>query len=140
MKNSKFLLASVVGTVTFFLLGWLVWGTLLKSFMDSNMGLTPEVAAQVFKPEMEFNWIAMIASCLGKALLYATILVWGGFTSTAAGMRAGAIIGLLTSVMFDMLWLAMSNLMTTPSVLVDIVAATVVGAVGGAVIGMVLAK
>jgi hypothetical protein len=140
MKNNKFFLAAILGALTFFLLGWIVWGMLLKSFMDSQSGLSPDVMAQVMKTEDQFNWAAMVVSNLAMALLLATILVWGGFTSTSAGMRAGAIVGLLTAMMFDFLFVGMSNLMTTTGAVVDIIASTVVWAIGGAVIGMILAK
>jgi hypothetical protein len=140
MRNNKFLLAALVGTVTFFLLGWLVWGTLLKGFMDANSGMTPELSAQVMRSEENMNMLAMIISHIGMGFLYATILMWGNFNSTAAGMKAGAIVGLLTCVMMDFLFHGITTMYTMPLILVDIVAGTIVGAIGGAAIGMVLAK
>jgi hypothetical protein len=140
MKNNKFFLASIVGAVTFFLLGWIVWGMLLKNFMAANSGLPADVMAQVNLPEDQFNWLAMVVSNLAMGLLLATILMWGGFTSTAAGMRAGAIVGLLIAIMWDFLFLGMTRLMTMQFALVDILASAVVWAIGGAVVGMILAK
>jgi hypothetical protein len=140
MKNNKFILAALTGTVTFFLLGWLVWGTLLKSFMEANSGIPAEVATQVWKSDDQMNFGAMIIAHIAMGLLYTLVLMWAGANSTASGMKTGAIVGLLMAIMWDFLFLGMSNLMTMPAALVDIVASTIVGAIGGAAIGMVLAK
>jgi hypothetical protein len=140
MKNNKFLLAALAGTVTFFLLGWVVWGMLLKSFMEANSGIPAEIASQVWKTEDQMNFGAMIVAHLAMGLLYTTVLMWAGANSASSGMKAAAIVGVLIAIMWDFLFLGMSNLMTMPGILVDVVASAIVAAIGGAVIGMVLAK
>jgi hypothetical protein len=140
MKNNKFLLAALAGTVTFLLIGFLVFGKLLNGFFEANSGLPSDVMAQVFRSEGP-NVGAMVAGQVALGLLYATVLVWGGFTSTRAGTKAGAILGLLTAASFDFIvMLGVTNIQTVTSTLVDVFANGVVGALGGAVIGMVLAK
>jgi hypothetical protein len=140
MKNNNFFLAALAGTVTFLLIGFIVFGKLLKGFFETNSGLAPDVMAQVFRGGGP-NVGAMIFGQVALGLLYATVLVWGGFTSTATGAKAGAILGLLTAASFDfVVMLGVTNIQTVTSTLVDVLANGVVGAIGGTVIGMVLAK
>jgi hypothetical protein len=139
MKNNKFLLAALAGTVTFLLTGFLVFGKLLKGFFETHSGLSPDVMAQVFRGGPNVG--AMVVGQVALGLLYATVLVWGGFTSATSGAKAGVILGLLTAASFDFIvMLGVTNIQTVTSTLVDVFANGVVGALGGAVIGMVLAK
>jgi uncharacterized membrane protein YraQ (UPF0718 family) len=73
MKNNKFFLAALAGTVTFLLIGFLVFGKLLKGFFETNSGLPPDVMAQVFRGGGP-NVGAMIFGQVALGLLYARCL------------------------------------------------------------------
>lgn len=140
MKNNKFWLAGIIGTVVYFLLGWLIYGLLLMKYMEAHSGLTAELHAQVFKPDTQMNWAAIIISNLLWGYLVALVLMWGNFNSLGGGAKAGFIIGLLICASIDLSYFSMSNLFTTESMIADIVAGAVMTAIGGAVIGMILGK
>jgi len=137
MNTNKILLAGLIGGAVSFLLGWLVWGVVLADFMKSNGGGATGVA----KPESDYIWWAMIVANLAGGLLLALIYGrWGQISTFVTGAKAGAVIGLLMSASYDMLWFGMSNIMNLNATLVDILASTVVTALIGGVVGWFLGR
>ena len=140
MKNKNYFLAAIVGGITFFLLGWLIYGVVLMEFMNANSGLSADVFEKFNRTEAEFIWWALILANVASGFLIATILSWAQMTSLAAGAKAGAIIGLLIAVSFDFLFYSMTNIFTTTSLVVDIIASTVMTTIGAAIIGWLLGR
>lgn len=137
MNTNKILLAGLIGGVASFLLGWLVWGIALQGVMKDTMG----TATNVMKPESEMIWWALILGNIAGGLLLAMIYGrWGQISTFATGAKAGAVIGLLMSISYDMMWLATSNVMTFNGALIDILASTVVTAIVGGVVGWFLGR
>lgn len=135
MSLNKILLATLVGGVVFFLLGWLVWGILLAKFMEANQG----TATGVMKAESEMIWWALILSQFIGAFLLAYIFgKWANISTFVTGAKAGALIMGLIAASLDLMWYASSNVMTLNGAMVDILASAVVGAIVGGVIGLVL--
>ena len=64
MDAKKFALGTVAGGVTYFLLGWLIYGVVLVKFMDANMGS----ATGVMKETPDFLWL-IIGNLAWGALL-----------------------------------------------------------------------
>lgn len=129
MNTTKVLLATVVGGIVYFLLGWLTYGIL---FADT---FTPPPT--VARTEMVL-W-PMIVSCLVWALLITYVCAkWAGVKTATGGAMVGGIIGLLTSAAADLGMYSMYNFMTLPGSLGDIVLNAVLTAITGAVIGLVL--
>lgn len=140
MKNKNYFLAAIVGGITFFLLGWLIYGVVLMEFMNANSGLSPEVFAKFNRTEAEFIWWALILANVASGFLMATILSWGQITSAAGGAKAGAIVGFLIAISFDLLFYSMTNVFTASTLLVDIIASTVMTTIGSTIIGWLLGK
>ena len=143
MKNNKFFLAVIAGTVVSFLLGWLIYGVLLKSTMAANCGLPKEIAEKVFKPMDKPEAMPMIIifiSDIAGALLLTIIAGWANARTLSSGAMVGAIVGLLISLNMDLLWYAMSNLYTPTEIAIDAGAALVVTAITTAVIATILGK
>ena len=136
--NMKVLLAALAAGVASFLLGWLVHGVLLRSYMEA--GMTP--AAFALHKQMEnFNWIGMIIANLAGGTLIAWALSRMGVNTAMGGLVPGAIIGFLIAVMYDMFFYSMMNMYSSKMVVVvDVLANTVscgmLGAVAGLVLGM----
>lgn len=143
MKNNKFFLAVIVGSVVSFLLGYLIYGVLLKSTMQANCGLDKELEAKVFKsmekPDAMILGTIFVSNIFG-ALLLTTIAQWANARSFGSGMKVGAIVGVLVSLNFDLLWYAMSNLYTPTGLAIDVCAGTVMTALSSGVIAMILGK
>ena len=140
MKNNKSLLAMLAAFVVMMLIGWLTYGMLLKDFYHDNAGLTGDLYTQVFKADDQMNWGFGIVSNLAASLMLTTILVWGGFTTTASGAKAAAIIGFLLAMSVDFGFMSFTNLFTLKGSIVDVLANTIMCSITGAVVGMVLGK
>jgi len=134
MNTNKFLIGGIIGGIVYFLLGYLVFGMLLKDFMASNMGS----ATGVMKADMDFVWWALIVGNLFSGLALSYILSKAGVSSAGAGAWVGFVASLLIAAAFDFIWLGVSNINSLKGSLVDIVASAVMGAIVGAVIGWYL--
>ena len=101
MNTNKILLGAVAGGITYFLLGWLVYGTLLKDFTQSYPELKPETVTDIMRNPMVM-W-AMALGCLVYGLFLAIVMGrWASISTFAAGAKAGAIIGLLWAFASDL--------------------------------------
>lgn len=136
MSTNKILLAGLAGGVVYFLLGWLLYGMVLPSFMDGQ--LTPEGAA-VMRPDDGMIFWAMIVGNIAGGMLLAVIFGrWANISTWQTGAVAGAIIAGLMAASYDFLLYGSTNMMALTGILADIVVYAVMGAVGGAVVAMVL--
>lgn len=129
------LVASVVGAVASFLLGWIVYGMLLMDFYSAN-------SVQYDGMMKEQPMLGLIfTSQLATAFLLATIYdSWSKAADFSAGFRQGMLIGLLITLSMDLYFMASMNFMTWTLVGVDIVVGSLFTGVVGGVIALVLGK
>ena len=133
--NMKILRGTVFGGITFFFLGWLVYGMLLSDFMSANSN---SCAA---RPEAEMIWWALIVSNLVLALFLTLVLNWSGAKGVAVGIKTGAIFGLLLGLSMDLSFYSMTNMFSNLSVLlVDVIVYAIMLAVVGMVIVVLWGK
>lgn len=132
---TRVLAAAVVGGIAFFVLGFLIYGLFLDPMvMKPNM---VEYAGLMRDPP---SWIPLVLGNIVSALLLAVIFEkWAGIRTFAGGMQGGAIIWFLMSLAFQLMFIAFMNLGKNliPNI-ADVVGSTVMGAIGGGVIGQVL--
>ena len=133
--NTKVLLAALAGGVATFLLGWALYGVALKGFFDSNMGSATGVMRGDEDMQIWAIFVGNVAWSLLLALLYSR---WAGITTFKAGATAGAWIGLLMALGYDMISFGTTNIGTLAASLVDPIVNAGLGAVGGGVVGWVL--
>ena len=127
--------ATVAGGVAFFILGFLIYGVILDPLvMKPNMheypGLTKEMP----------TWVPLVAANFVSALLLAYIFdVWAGIRTFVGGLRAGAIVYFLIALSMQLMFIAFWNLTKNlvPNVM-DVIGSTVLGALCGGIVGMVL--
>ncbi len=132
---TRLLAAAVAGGITFFVLGFLIYGLLLEnSVMKPNMNTYPGLMNEV--PV----WVPLVLSNFVSALLLAYIFEkWAGIRTFAGGFQAGAIVWFLIALSFQLLFLAFMNLHKNYiPVVADIIGSTVMGAIAGGVIAQVL--
>jgi hypothetical protein len=135
MNPKKFLTGTLVGGLAFFFLGYLIYGMALMNFMASHAGS----ATGVQRSMEEFAWWALILGNLASAALLSYIfLKWANVNSFGGGAAAAAVVGFFTSMSFDMVMFATSNLMDLTAVVTDIIAFTIMNAIAGGAIGAVL--
>lgn len=136
MNFTKILIAGTVGAVVAFILGYLVWGLALADFFQNNAG----TATGVSRGD-DMLWVPMILGHLAWGFLFAVIYErWAQISTFATGAKAGAVIGFLTACTFDFISFGSTNLSNLTATLVDIVLMTVIAAIMGGVIGMMLGR
>ena|SRR5689334_8881829 len=129
MNSQKFVVGGIVGGVLYFLLGYVFYGLLLKSFMDSNgMAVNMET----------ITWWAMIVGSLASGFLLTYVLSKAGVATAGGGAGTGFIVGLLMSLSTDLLMYGIGHGMTLKGIAGDVAAAAVMTAIIGAVVGWVL--
>lgn len=132
---ARILAATVAGGVTFFILGFLIYGLVLDPMvMKPNMITYPGLMNET--PV----WVPLVLSNLVSALLLAYIFdKWAGIRTFMGGLQGGATVWFLTSLSMQLLFAAFMNMSKnyTPAI-ADVIGSTVMGAVGGGVIAAVL--
>ena len=131
----KILRGTIFGGITYFLIGWLVYGILLMDFFSAGMNQCAN------RPMGEMIWWAMILSNLALALLLTLILNWKKASGIVDGLITGSIFGALFITMIDFSFWSMSTLYSNIStILVEIVVAAVIYGLVGMVIVLTWGK
>ncbi len=131
----KILRGTIFGGITYFLIGWLVYGILLMDFFSSGTNHCAN------RPMNEMIWWAMIISNLAMAFLLTLILNWKKASGMIDGLMTGAIFGALFTTMIDFSFWSMSTMYTNIStILVEIVVAAVIYGLVGMVIVLTWGK
>ncbi|MFQ5448795.1 MAG: hypothetical protein ACE5FF_17870, partial [Saprospiraceae bacterium] len=126
MSNTKILVAGVIGAVAAFILGFLIYGMALSGFYDSHM------AEGYMRADSEIVWWAMIVGNLAWGMLFALIYGrWASISTFATGAKAGAVIGALVALTYNMTSYAMSTMMDITITLADVVVTAVLAAIIG---------
>ena len=133
MDNKKFLSGTLVGGVVNFLLGFVFYVVLFQGFFEANAGSATGVA----KAEMAW-WPLILGNLALAALITYIFLNWANISSFAGGLKAGAIIGFLMALGYDMIMFDTTNIMTLTGSLVDVAISTIMWAITGGVIGAIL--
>jgi hypothetical protein len=135
--NTKMLLASLAGGVAAFLLGWLIFGTLMAGYFETQM---VQYEGLMRGPE-DMNLGLMFLSNLLFASALAYIFTRAGVHTALGGLATGAIVGALIYASVDLSFASMMNLFIgSTSIVVDILANTVWAALIGAVVGFMLGQ
>ncbi len=133
--NARVLLASFAGAVTIFVLGYLIYGVLLVSYLKEHM---VQYAGLNKEPTPDF--VPLFLSNLVLAFLLAyTFDNWLKIRTVIGGLKTGAIIMLLIGLSKDLSFMGYMNLFKGfAPVIVDVLAETLRVALAGGVIGGVL--
>ena len=128
----------MAGSVVQFVLGWLIYGILLAGFMNSQTthyeGLMKDMNSGSFI-------ILIFLSGFVMSFFIAFIFQrWAKFETFFMGLTAGMFLGFFMSLSYDLASYSMMNLMSAGSLVVDVITATIVTGIVGAVIGWILGK
>lgn len=132
MNIKKLLIGGIAGGVAFFLLGFLIYGNLLMNFMSNNPGL----AGNVSRAEPDFMYLIIGNMAVGFLLTY--IFLKANVSSFAGGVITGGIVGLLMSVGYDCMIYATTTTMSKTAMAADVAAATIMTAVTGGIIAILI--
>jgi hypothetical protein len=132
--NMKVLVAIIVGSITIFLLGYLIFGILLAPY--TKMGEIEYTGLRKVPPDF---LLLMLKNIVQSFLLVYIFEYLAGIRTFLGGMKVGAIIMFLTTLSLNLNLLSIMNLHNgfTANIL-DVVGETVRMALGGGVMGAVL--
>lgn len=131
----KILRGTIFGGITYFILGWVIYGILLMDFTSNNFN---QCAA---RPDGVMIWWAIIAASFILALLLTLFLKWSGAEGVAGGLKIGALFGLLMGLSIDLANYSMTTMFNTLWVaIVDVVIWLIITAIMGLVIVLTWGK
>lgn len=128
MTTQRIVLGTIVGGLVLFLLGYLVYGIIFADFFAANAGSASGVTRE------PFNFVALAIGQLAWGAILTLILSWAAVSSVGAGMKVGALAGLLFFLGIDLTLYATTNMQNLMASLVDPILAAVLFAVTSAVI------
>jgi len=121
--NLKSILAAIGGGLTAFITGWLLYGILLTNYMRDNM--IPYAGLMRSTPEF---W-ALVISNLSLGFLFIWLFVRMNIRTFYSGFKKGSFISFLMFLAIDIqMYAIMSIYKNFSSLLVDVLASTLVGA------------
>jgi hypothetical protein len=135
--NSKTLIAAVIGGLALFLLGWLFYGILFQETLAGMVGS----AGNVMRADDDLVFWALGLGNLIIGYLIAWIFSsWAGINTFGGGAQAGAMMGFLFALGFDMICYATSNMFILSGALLDIGISVVMWGIAGGLIGWWLGR
>ncbi|MFN8348724.1 MAG: hypothetical protein U0X91_27235 [Spirosomataceae bacterium] len=132
--NKKVILSALGGAVAFTLLGGLVFEVLLKDLMTEMMAAMGSAA----NPNPDF--ILIILANLTLSVLLALLLNRSNVSTFSGGAMGSVWIVFLLILWFDIWMFATFTFMTPKMMAIDIVSNTIMGTLGGGVIGQIQGK
>ena len=129
--EKKIIWGGLAGGATFFLLGFLIYGLLLKSFFEAQ---TP---ASVYKEVPDFPFLILGNIFMGF-LFAVAVGSWAKASSPGDGAKKGFVLSLFIGAGYDLIMYGTSNIMTMQGMLGDIAATVIMGTIVGAVVTMVM--
>jgi len=137
MKAKNSIIATLVGTIALFLLGWIFYGMLLMDFYAQNAGS----ASGVMREETDMIWWALILGNVFQAYFLVYVFErWESVTTFIDGLKGGAMIGFILGLGFNLIMYATSNTMNLTSTLVDPFVSMAMMGITGGIIGTILGR
>lgn len=134
MDAKRLATGTLVGGITMFVVGYLIWTVAFAGFFAANAGSATGVLRDA--P----IWWAAIVGTLSLAALVTLAIGWSGESSIGGGFKIGATVGFLVWFGVDFLHYAHFNLSNLTATIADPALELVRTGIGGAVIGAVLGK
>ena len=130
----KIFISTVIGTIAYYLFGWLVFDFILGNY--TNLNTTQLTGFK--KTEEQFSMLLLIVSCTAYACLLSFILVYLlNIKQLIKAFMIGSTVGILVAIMTDSYWFATSHFYSNYTVMfLDILAAGISVGVLGLVIAL----
>ncbi|WP_396157028.1 hypothetical protein [Flavobacterium sp.] len=129
MNVKNFIVGGIVGGIADFLMGWLIWGILLKDTMPKPEGAGPENMMFIFLGCMCFGFLVSYVFSQGE-----------GISQCVAGIKMAAGIALFMSLCNNFFYNMYKDAIDIKLMGIDVVASAVIGSVVGAIVAVVNGK
>ena len=135
MDTRRLLIGTLVGGVTVFVLGYLIFDLAFGAFYSANAGSATGVPR-----ETQLVWAVALGSLSYGALLALTIAARAGSSDIGTGVKIGALVGFLLWFTADFILYGVENVSNLTRTIVDPVLEGVRAGISGGVIAVVLGK
>lgn len=135
MNIKRLGIGSVVGAITLYLLGMLIWQTLFAGFFEANSG-----SAVGVDREAPIVWAVMVGTLFYAVLLTLSLESSSASKSLVEGLKVGAVMGALLWGTADFILYGITNINTLTGVVADTLLEGIRGGIAGGVIAAVLSK
>lgn len=135
MNIKRLSIGSVVGAITLYLLGMLIWVILFADFFDANSG-----SAVGVDRDTPIIWALIIGSLFYAVLLTLALESRSTSNSLVDGLMIGAVVGALLWGTADFVIYGITNLNNLTATIADILLEGVRGGLAGGVVAVVLSK
>ena len=135
MDTKRFVIGTLVGGITMYLVGYLIWGLAFAEFFAANVGSATGVAR-----ESSLVWAVVLGTLSLGALVTLAVGSQAGGLTILNGLKVGAIVGFLVWFGVDFMHYGVRNIFNLTATIVDPMLEIVRTGIGGAVIAAVLGK
>ena len=135
MDIKRLIIGTVVGAITLYILGYVIFDLAFADFFAANAGS----ATGVWK-DPQVIWAIALGTLSYAALITLALGTRAGSTTIVEGLKVGAIVGFLMWFSADMIFYGIWNVENLTAAIVDSLLELVRGGIGGAVIVAVLGK
>ncbi len=135
MDTKRLMIGTLVGGITMYLVGYLIWDLALADFFAANAG-----SATGVDRDAQLVWAVVLGTLSLAALVTLAVGSRVGSSTISAGFKIGAIVGFLVWFGVDFIWYGYTNLSNLTATVVDPLLEIVRTGIGGAVIAEVLGK
>ena len=137
MNWTKFLIATLIGGVAYFFLGWGMFGMVL----NGEMGIPKNITDVVQYPEAEFKISYMAISCFVWASLFVFIFMrWANISTFMGGLKAGLLISFLIVLAINLGLAAQFRLFNMNTTMLNIIGDLVCSGLMAGLIGWFLGR
>ena len=135
MNAKKLVVGIVVGTIVAMIVGYIIFDLLVSDFYAANMGSAVGVMR-----ESQMLWAVIVGTAAYAALITYVLGLQPGQSTIVAGLKTGALVGLLLWGTADFILLGVMNVHTPVLAVVDSLLETLRASIVGAAVAAVLAK
>lgn len=135
MNINRIIIGTIVGAITLFVLGYLIFELIFADFYAANMGSATGVMREI--PVM---WASALGSISYALLLTLAIETRGGSVTIVDGLKVAAVVGFLLWFTVDFTFYGIFNLTNLKLAIVDPLLEIIHAGITGAVITAVLGR
>jgi hypothetical protein len=135
MTGKQWAAGTIGGGIVLFVLGYILFDTLLKSFYQANAGSATGVGR-----DPQVLWAVAVGALAYAALIVYALRGQAGAVNASSGMKAGAVVGFLIWLTADFTFYGITNVNNLTLTIVDPLVELVRGGITGAVIGAFLPR
>ena len=135
MDIKRFIIGTVVGAITLYALGYLIWELAFADFFAANAGSATGVVK-----DPQVIWALALGTLSYAALLTLAIGTRVGSTTIVEGLKIGAIVGFLMWFSVDFIHYGIGNVSNLTATIADSLLELIDAGISGAVIAAVLGK